>query len=103
MEITDQNFTQEVLNSGQTVLLDMWATWCQPCKALEPIVDEVASEYRGTIKVGKVDIGTYPSIAMTYGVVSAPTLLLFKNGRPVSSLVGVQPKQIIKNELNKYL
>lgn len=103
MEVTEQNFMQEVLNSSEPVLLDMWAVWCQPCKALEPIVDEVAEENKGKLKVGKVDIGTYPNIALNYGVVSAPTLLMFKNGQPVASIVGVQTKQFIQNEINKHI
>jgi len=103
MEVTEQNFMDEVLKSETPVLLDMWATWCQPCKALEPIIDQVDKEYTGKIKVGKIDIGTYSGIASRYGVVSAPTLMVFKNGQPVSMIVGVHSKQTIEAEINKHI
>lgn len=89
--ITKDNFAQEVLHSEKPVLLDFWATWCGPCRMLSPIVDEVAEEH-GDIKVGKVNVDEQPELAAEFGVMSIPTLLVFKNGKLVNQSVGARPK-----------
>ena len=89
--ITKENFNTEVLQSDKTVLLDFWASWCGPCRMLSPIVDEVAEE-RTDIKVGKVNVDEQPDLAAEFGVMSIPTLLVFKNGKLVNQTVGARPK-----------
>ena len=89
--ITKENFNTEVLQNDKTVLLDFWAIWCGPCRMLSPIVDEVAEE-RTDIKVGKVNVDEQPDLAAEFGVMSIPTLLVFKNGKLVNQTVGARPK-----------
>ena len=89
--ITKENFEAEVLKSAQPVLLDFWAAWCGPCRMLSPIVDEVAEE-RTDVKVGKVNVDEQPDLAAEFGVMSIPTLLVFKNGKLVNQTVGARPK-----------
>lgn len=89
--ITAENFESEVLHSTGTVLLDFWASWCGPCRMLSPIVDEVAEE-RPDIKVGKVNVDEQPALASQFGVMSIPTLLVFKDGMLVNQTVGARPK-----------
>ena len=89
--ITKENFEAEVLKSAQPVLLDFWAAWCGPCRMLSPIVDEVAEE-RTDVKVGKVNVDEQPDLAAEFGVMSIPTLLVFKGGKLVNQAVGARPK-----------
>ena len=96
--LTAENFEEEVLKSEQPVLVDFWAVWCGPCKMLSPVVDQIAEETQG-VKVGKLNIDDEMDIAEKYGIMSIPTLMLFKNGEPVNQLVGVQPKSVIENLL----
>ena len=89
---TDDNFQNEVLASGEPVLVDFWAAWCGPCRAIAPLVDQLASEYKGKLKVGKLDIDAHQTVPQKYGVMSIPTLLLFKNGQVADQIVGAVPK-----------
>ena len=101
--ITDQNFQSEVLASDLPVLIDFWATWCGPCRAIAPAVEELAKEYKGKVKIGKMDIDAHQDTPAKYGVMSIPTLLLFKNGQVADQIVGAVPKtkldQMIKRAL----
>lgn len=95
--LTNMNFEDEVINSDLPVLVDFWATWCGPCKMIAPVVAEIAKEYEGTIKVGKVNVDEENALAMKYRVASIPTLMLFKNGQVVNTSVGYLPKASILN------
>ena len=99
--ITKENFTQEVLNADTKVLLDFWAPWCGPCKMLSPIIEEIAQETSGKVKVGKVNIDEQPALADQFAVMSIPTLLLFENGQIKTSSVGVIPKEQILSLLQQ--
>ncbi len=97
------NFQSEVIDSKTPVLVDFWAPWCGPCRMIAPVVEEIATEYAGKIKVGKVNVDENPELASEYGIMSIPSLLFFVNGAPVTKLVGFQQKKVIEAEINKYL
>ncbi len=99
--LTDANFDQEVLKSSTPVLVDFWAEWCGPCKMIAPMLDELASEYDGKVKVGKVNIDEFQSIATQYGVRAIPTLLIFKDGEVAEQVVGMRSKRDLKATLDK--
>lgn len=99
IEITAKNFESEVLASTVPVLVDFWAPWCGPCRMLAPTVDEIAQE-RTDIKVGKVNVDEQEELAVRFGIMSIPTLIVFRNGEPVDQTLGVQPKQAILDMLN---
>ena len=92
LEITDNNFSTEVLQSAKPVLVDFWATWCGPCRMIAPIVEELATEYEGKFKIGKMDVDNNPQTATQFGIRSIPTLLIFKGGKVVDTIVGQFPK-----------
>jgi thioredoxin 1 len=99
VEVNDASFEQEVLQSDQPVLVDFWAAWCGPCKALAPIVDEVASEYSGKLKVMKMDVDRNQATPMRYGIRGIPALLLFKGGKVADQIVGYVPKDTIARSI----
>lgn len=101
--ITKDNFQEEVMQSNIPVLLDFWAVWCGPCKMIAPVVEEIAEEYDGRVKVGKVDVDEENALAMQFGITNIPTLLIVKDGKAVESMVGYRPKASITDVLNKYL
>ena len=98
--VTDADFTEEVLNSDLPVLVDVWADWCGPCKMVAPVVEELAADYDGRLKVMKVDVDASPLTAGTYGIRSIPTLLIFKDGKPVQQVVGAVPKQMLQEKID---
>lgn len=101
--ITQSEWQAEVLNSATPVLVDFWAVWCGPCRLIAPIVEELARQYEGKLKVYKVDVDQEQSLAMQYGIMSIPTLLLFKNGQVVEQIVGALPKGAIEQRIAKHL
>ena len=103
LEISDSSFQQEVLSAGTPVLVDFWATWCGPCKALAPTIQTLANDFAGKVKFCKVDVDEHPNHAAEFGVRSIPTLILFKNGEAIGQLVGNLPKATIEEMLAKSL
>jgi thioredoxin 1 len=101
--ITDDGFQSEVVESSIPVLVDFWAVWCGPCRMVAPIVDELAVEYEGRVKVGKVDVDSEQKIAADYGIRSIPTLLIFKNGELADQIVGAVPKKQLVEKLEAVL
>lgn len=100
-EFTDGNFDSEVLSSKTPVLVDFWAEWCRPCRMLTPIIESVADQFVGKVKVGKVDTDANRETAAKYGINSIPTVIVFKNGVPVKTFVGLQKQEVIANHLSE--
>ena len=103
LTLTHENFEREVVQSPVPVLVDFWAEWCGPCKMLSPIVDEISKEMEGKMKVGKVNVDDEQDLAMKYGIMSIPTLLVFKRGEVADQLVGAMPKAQLVAKLSKNL
>ncbi|OGL38627.1 MAG: thioredoxin [Candidatus Schekmanbacteria bacterium GWA2_38_11] len=101
IEINEKNFEQEVLKSDIPVLIDFWASWCGPCKMVAPTVAEISEEYAGKVKVGKLNVDDNPLLASKYGVMSIPTLMLFKGGQVADQLIGAQGKAQINAMIDK--
>ena len=101
MVFTDQNFDQEVIKSDKPTLVDFWAPWCGPCQMMGPIIEELAKEIGDKAKVGKLNVDENPITAQNFSVMSIPTIIIFKNGKAVKQLVGVQSKDVLKEELEK--
>lgn len=103
LTLTDTNFEADVLQADIPVMVDFWATWCAPCKAIAPVVDAIAEEYEGKVKVGKVNVDDNPATPGKYGVRGIPTIILFKNGKVVDQVVGAVPKTQLEALLKKAL
>jgi len=103
VKITDDNFEEEVLKSDKPVLIDFWATWCGPCRIIAPIVEEMATEYEGKAKIGKLDVDSNQQTSIKYGVRSIPTLLLFNDGELKETIIGAVPKAQLVNKLESVL
>ena len=99
VEFTDDNFDQEALKSDLPVMVDFWAPWCAPCRMVGPIIDELANAYSGKIKVGKLNTDDNPGIASRYGIMSIPTILLFKDGQIIERISGAVPRKVFENML----
>ena len=99
--LTQENFSKEVLQSPQPVLVDFWAEWCGPCKMLSPILDELAQEYDGKVRIGKVNIDEHQNLAAQFGIRSIPTLLLFKQGQVADQIVGLKSKRDLKASVDR--
>ena len=102
-QLTDSNFKETVLDSGKVTLVDFWAEWCGPCKAIGPMIEEISKEYEGKAIIGKVDVDSNPETAMKYGIRNIPTILLIKGGQVVDKQVGAVPKANLVAMLNKHL
>ena len=102
-EFTDQNFENDVEQSENPVLIDFWAVWCGPCKAIAPVIEEIADEYQGKVKVGKVDVDQNQNTAMKYGIRSIPTILIMNKGEVINQIVGAVPKNNITDMLNELI
>lgn len=103
IELNDGNFQKEVLESDVPVLVDFWAPWCGPCRMIAPVVEEIAREYQGRLKVGKLNTDESQQIAATYGVMSIPTLMIFKAGEVVERIIGAQPKEALTPKIDAVL
>jgi len=103
IHFTDNDFNENVIKSNIPVLVDFFATWCGPCRMMAPIIDELADEYAGKIKIGKLDVDENPQTSMQFGVQSIPTLIFFKNGEAVDTMIGFQSKENLKNKLDALL
>ena len=103
VQVTDSTFEELVVNSETPVLVDFWATWCGPCKMIAPVLDEIATDLDGKLVIGKLDVDANQDTSMAFGVMSIPTLLLFKNGEPVERIVGFQPKEQLMKRINAHV
>jgi thioredoxin 1 len=97
--VTEESFEQEVLSSDTPVLVDFWAEWCQPCHMVAPVLDKIAEERQGQLKLVKINIDEQPGIAQRYGIASIPTMVLFKDGEPAAAALGAQPKSALERQL----
>ncbi|HOU36809.1 MAG TPA: thioredoxin [Candidatus Omnitrophota bacterium] len=100
MHFTDANFKAEVLESATPVVVDFWATWCGPCRMVAPVVEEIAKEYAGRVKVGKVDVDENSRVASDFGIMSIPTIMIFKNGKVMEQVVGALSKGQLKSMID---
>jgi thioredoxin 1 len=103
VEVTDASFESTVLNSDKPVVVDFWATWCGPCKMVAPVLDEIAGENKDKLTVAKLDIDANPATARDYQVMSIPTMIVFKGGKPVKQIVGAKPKAALLSDLADYI
>ena len=103
LNFTDQDFKSEVLESKEPVVVDFWAPWCAPCRIVSPIIDELGKEYEGKVKVGKMNVDENPKVAGQYGIMSIPSIVFFKNGQPIKTMIGAQSKENYKEAIEETL
>ena len=103
IELSDTNFQQEVLDSDTPVLVDFWAVWCGPCRMVAPVVEEIAQEYNGKLKVGKLNVDNNPEVSMKFGIRSIPTLMVFKGGQVVEQIIGAMPKRNLLDKVTPHI
>ena len=101
LELSEDNFEQEVVKSSIPVLVDLWAAWCGPCRVIGPVVEELAGTYQGKMKMSKLNVDDYPQVAAQYRIMNIPTLLLFKGGKEVDRIVGVVPKEELSRRIDR--
>ncbi len=103
LEFTDANFQEEVLNSDKLAVVDFWAEWCGPCRAIGPVIEELATSYEGQVKVGKLNVDQNANTSIEYGITSIPAILFIKNGEVVDKQIGAVPKSVIENKIKAHL
>lgn len=103
LEFTDDNFQTQVLQSSQPVLVDFWAPWCGPCRMIAPVIEELANDYAGRVRVGKLNTDENPQVASSLGISAIPTIILFKNGQPVERMMGLQQKARMSAAIDRHL
>ena len=103
LTFADQTFKQEVLESKEPVIVDFWAPWCAPCRIVSPTIDELGKEYEGKVKVGKMNVDENPKVAGQYGIMSIPSIVFFKNGQPIKTMIGAQAKENYKEVIEAVL
>jgi thioredoxin 1 len=103
LTLTNENFKEEILDASGVALVDFWAPWCGPCRMVAPIIDELATEYEGRVKIGKVNTDENMEISANYNIMSIPTMIVFKDGKAVDQIVGAYPKKEIASRLDKWL
>ena len=103
LEFTDSSFKTDVLSSDKLTVVDFWAEWCGPCRAIGPVIEDLSKEYNGKINVGKVNVDTNPQVSMNYGITSIPAILFVKGGKVVDKLVGAQPKANFVKKIEQHL
>ncbi len=103
VQLTDQSFETTVTAADKPVLVDFWATWCAPCKMLKPVLEELATEYEGRVTMAELDVDANPTTASKFGVLSIPTMILFRQGKPAQRIVGYQPKASLRQKIDAVL
>ena len=103
LEFTDSNFQTDVLQSDKLTIVDFWAEWCGPCRAISPIIEELSKQYNGKIKVGKVNVDHNPNVSINYGITSIPAILFIKDGKVVDKQIGAAPKSILEKKIQAHL
>ena len=103
LEVTQENFEKEIVNSDKPVLVDFWAPWCMPCKIIAPAVEKIADEMKGKVKVMKANVDDAPEVATELSILNIPTLILFKSGKEIARIIGVNSKEAIENKINSLI
>ncbi|MCU7695432.1 thioredoxin [Haoranjiania flava] len=103
LEFTDANFQEEVLNNDTLTVVDFWAEWCGPCRAIGPVIEELAKDYEGQVKIGKLNVDQNSNVSIEYGITSIPAILFIKNGEVVDKQIGAVPKSVLENKIKAHL